>query len=153
MPPVVPIWRLNSTTALSNTPTSGLGRNWSATEATSFMRCALRRARTKRALCVRARLIRRHLERITAQETTLKAIRIKSTTLATAPVCRTRSTISPPTKTRKTGEKCMEIGRVLFSDYRTELTGFLAEGAGPVNGFVESRAHFSRARDYHFYLV
>src|SRR5208282_5473019 len=86
MPPVIPIWRLNSSTAPANTPTSGLGRNCSATEAMSCMRCALRKARTKRPLCPRARRIKRHLERITAQESTLNAMSRRSTDFATGPV-------------------------------------------------------------------
>jgi hypothetical protein len=38
------------------------------------MRCALRKARTKRPLCPRARRMSRHLERMTAQESTLNAM-------------------------------------------------------------------------------
>jgi hypothetical protein len=55
MPPVVPIWRLELDDAASKTPTSGLGRNCSATGAISCRRCALRKARMKRPLCVRGR--------------------------------------------------------------------------------------------------
>src|SRR6266850_5254987 len=121
--PVVPTCRLNSATAPSSTSTRGLGRNWSAAESTSCMRWDLRKARMKRPLCTRARLMRRHLERITPQESTLKAIRIKRTTLATAPVWRIRSTISPPTKDARTGEKSMEVRRVLLAIIEQRLTG------------------------------
>src|SRR5271165_2097524 len=82
------------------------------------MRCALRTVRTKRPLCARARLICRHLERMTAQETTLKASKSKSAVFATAPVCITKSTISPPTKKRKTGEACIGLGKTPAYDYR-----------------------------------
>src|SRR5262249_31693724 len=92
------------------------------------MRCALRKERTKRPLCVRAREISSHLERITAHETTLKAMSTKSTTLATAPVCRTRSRISPPTKNRRTEETCM--------GFRDAFSAIIKQcGCVPVQGY------------------
>ena len=75
------------------------------------MRCALRKARRKRTLCVRARLSSIHLERMTAHDRTLKASRKKSTALATVPVCRTRSTISPPTNDNKREDTCISVNR------------------------------------------
>src|SRR5882757_4600953 len=86
------------------------------------MRCALRKDLTKRPLCVRARLIRRHLERITAQERTLNAIKMANTTLATTPVSSTRSKIAPPAKSARTEEKYMGFGKS-FRNYRTAFAG------------------------------
>src|SRR5579864_1176116 len=63
----------------------------------SCNRCALRKARTKRPLCTRARRNKLHLERMMAQERTLKARRRSRTVLATKPVWLTRSITSPPT--------------------------------------------------------
>ena len=70
-------WRRYSSNPPSKTPTSGLGRNCSATAPTSCRRCALRKARTKRPLCTRARRNTLHLERMIAQETRLKIRRSK----------------------------------------------------------------------------
>jgi len=85
MPPVMPIWRLNSATAASNTPTSGLdGTVRRLTQCLAGV-APCERAREIGALRSR-RLISLHLERMTAQESTLKAMSRSSAVLATGPV-------------------------------------------------------------------
>src|SRR5580698_12536 len=103
----LPVCRRYSSKPPAKTATNGLGLNCSATAATSRRRWALRNARKKRPLCTRARRSKLHLERIIAQEITLNSKRRSRTTLATGPVALTKSTISPPTTTVKSGKKCI----------------------------------------------
>ncbi len=81
-----PTCRRYSSYPPSNTATRGLGLNCSATAEISCSRWALRKARTKRPLWLRARPNRAHLERMIPQESTLNPRRIRRTTLATRPL-------------------------------------------------------------------
>src|SRR5579863_3125759 len=129
----VPPCRRNSVKPPSNTATKGLGLNCSATAETSCSRCALRKARTKRPLCTRARRTRLHFERMIAQEITLKINRDKRTTFATGPVCPIRSTISPPTTAARGKGKCILFGG--SGNYRRTSSASWRGVSHPLTGF------------------
>src|SRR5438270_10332465 len=66
-----------------------------------------------------------HFERMIDQEPRLKASRMTSTACAPAPVSRTRSMISPPTKTAEGRKKCMIFREAPELDYKTVFPQFL----------------------------
>jgi hypothetical protein len=94
--PRPPDWRWYSSLISVKTETSGLGWNWSATAAISERRPDLRKARRKPWLCLRARVKRRHLESMMAQEKMLASSRMTRTPRATGPELRTISTSAVP---------------------------------------------------------
>src|SRR5215470_6033343 len=123
--------RRNSWKPFSKTGTSGLGLNCSETAITSCNLWALRKARRKRPLWVRARRNDAHFERIIAQEITLNNKRIRRTTLATSPLSWIRFTISPPMK---------EATRAIFSitGYRVQGTGYRRQETDRESGHLKS---------------
>src|SRR6185369_4202662 len=101
--PAAPCFRSSSTTP-SNTLTSGLGLNCSATAAMSWKRGAFRKARIKRPLWIRARRNPLHFEMITAQENRLANKRTKRISLATGPLAEIIPAISSPTANKASWE-------------------------------------------------
>ena len=84
--PRPPFCRWYSSWISLKTATRGLGLNCSATAAISLSRVDLRKARTKRRLCVWALPKRDHLEIMMAQEKMLASRRMTSTAKATGPL-------------------------------------------------------------------
>src|SRR5580704_10550121 len=80
------VWRWYSSWISLKTETSGLGLNWSATDASSLSRVDLRKARMKRWLCIVALRKLDHFESMMVHEKMLAMSRMISTANATGPL-------------------------------------------------------------------